>query len=263
MRLVMMYLTLLAPFLAPRPATVTVVATDYAFQLPDSIPSGVTTFNFKNTGAEPHELVLLKLAPGQTMADVLKAAQKDGPNPLWAAQVGGPGGTFPGAATRVTLRLQPGQYAVFCGVPGKDGVPHLMKGMIKTLTVTSGGSTAPEPTSDVTITMVDFDFTLSKPLTAGPHTIRVVNAGSQEHMLQLIRLTPGVTLDGLLTAMRDHHQPLPIAWTTGASAMGKGDVAYVDATLAPGSYGLLCFLDDDTDGKPHFAHGMRKEFTVQ
>jgi hypothetical protein len=262
MRLVLMYLTLLAPFLAPRASTVTIVATDYAFQLPASIPSGVTTFHFKNAAAQPHELVVVKIAPGHTLADVLQAAQKEGPDPVWLVQMGGPGAVLPGGDARVTLRLQPGHYAVLCGVPGKDGVPHLMKGMMKTLTVTPGTSTAREPTSDVTITMVDFDFTLSKPLTAGPHTIRVVNAGSQDHMLQLVRMTPGATLDDLLAAMRDHRQP-PIAWTTGASAMGKGGVVYVDATLAPGSYGLLCFLDDDTDGKPHFAHGMRKEFTVQ
>src|ERR1700722_12506613 len=157
MRLVMMYLTLLAPFLAPRAPVVTVVATDYAFQLPDSIPSGVTTFHFKNAGTQPHELVLVKIASGHTLADVLQAAQKDGPNPPWMTQTGGPGAVLPGGDARVTLRLRPGQYALLCGVPGKDGVPHLMKGMIKTLTVTPGTSTASEPTSDVTITMVDFD----------------------------------------------------------------------------------------------------------
>jgi len=37
----------------------------------------------------------------------------------------------------------------------------------------------------------------------------------------------------------------------------------VDLDLAPGEYGLLCFLPDAKDGKPHFVHGMHKQITVK
>ena len=245
------------------PHVVTIIATDYAFQLPDSIPSGVTTLELRNAGKEPHELVLVKLAHGQTLADVLAAVKKDGPDPLWQQLMGGPGGVLPGATSAVTVALDPAQYAVFCGVPGKDGMPHAMKGMMKTLTVTSAANGARAPESDVTIRMVDFDFALSTPLTAGTHTIRIVNAGSQAHMLSLIRLVPGKSVDDVLSWERLRNGPFPIAWATGASAMRAGGVVYVRADLVPGTYGLLCFLSDDTDGKSHIAHGMRKEFTVQ
>jgi uncharacterized cupredoxin-like copper-binding protein len=163
----------------------------------------------------------------------------------------------------VTVDLQPGRYAILCGVPGKDGAPHFMKGMVRELTVTAATRPATEPTSDLTITLVDFDFKLSTPLTAGTHTIRVVNAGTQTHMMLLMRLTPGATVDSVLAAEGDHRDSLPIASMAGVSALGKGGVAYVHATLAPGTYGLLCFLDDNTDGKPHFAHGMMKQITVR
>jgi hypothetical protein len=32
--------------------------------------------------------------------------------------------------------------------------------------------------------------------------------------------------------------------------------------FTPGEYGMLCFIPDAKDGKPHIAHGMMKQFTV-
>ena len=34
------------------------------------------------------------------------------------------------------------------------------------------------------------------------------------------------------------------------------------ADLAPGDYGLICFVPDAKDGKPHLMHGMMKQITV-
>jgi hypothetical protein len=33
--------------------------------------------------------------------------------------------------------------------------------------------------------------------------------------------------------------------------------------FTPRKYALICFLPDARDGKPHFAHGMVQEITVQ
>jgi hypothetical protein len=41
-----------------------------------------------------------------------------------------------------------------------------------------------------------------------------------------------------------------------------GAHAFVDLDLEPGEYGLICFLPDMKDGKPHFHHGMVKKITV-
>jgi hypothetical protein len=43
------------------------------------------------------------------------------------------------------------------------------------------GATAAEPKSDITVTLSDFAFALSQPVTAGTHTIRVENTGPQLH----------------------------------------------------------------------------------
>jgi uncharacterized cupredoxin-like copper-binding protein len=36
----------------------------------------------------------------------------------------------------------------------------------------------------------------------------------------------------------------------------------VDVDLAPGTYGLICFVPDSKDGKGHYVHGMAKTLTV-
>ena len=43
-------------------APVEVVATDFEFDIPDTLPAGETTFSFVNDGKQPHELALVELA---------------------------------------------------------------------------------------------------------------------------------------------------------------------------------------------------------
>jgi hypothetical protein len=37
----------------------------------------------------------------------------------------------------------------------------------------------------------------------------------------------------------------------------------VPVDLEPGQYGLICFIPDAKDGKPHSAHGMTETLTVR
>jgi hypothetical protein len=73
-------------------------------------------------------------------------------------EVGGPN-PFPNGQTDTTINLEAGQYAVICFV-GSSGVPHFMKGMVRGLKVTAGSETAPEPTSDATVTLTDYTFSV-------------------------------------------------------------------------------------------------------
>ena len=45
--------------------------------------------------------------------------------------------------------------------------------------------------------------------------------------------------------------------------MGKGAVVYLPVDLESGEYGILCFLPDAKDGKPHVAHGMLRQISVK
>ena len=75
--------------------------------------------------------------------------------------------------------------------------------MIQPLTVTetpgvtqAGASVSylPETAPDVHLELFDYGFKLSKPLTAGKHTIHVMNIGTQEHEAVLMKLVPGKTM---------------------------------------------------------------------
>jgi len=49
----------------------------------------------------------------------------------------------------------------------------------------------------------------------------------------------------------------------GASGIAQGRHMFVTADFKPGKYVLLCFIPDARDGRPHSAHGMTKEITVE
>lgn len=239
---------------------VTITARDYVLEMPDTIPAGLTTFRLRNRGAEFHIASLARLDDGKTVTEFF-AAYQNGGEPAWSHAVGGPGPVMPGREIATSVVLEPGRYVVFCDIDGPDHVTHWKKGMFKLLTVVPSSKSAAPLASDVTMTLVDYTFRLSKPLTAGAHTIRVTNAStSKVHMMALFRFAPGKTLED--EEKWDHHGLEPIQWTVGTTDLSPGRTAYVQATLAPGSYGLFCF-DDDPDGTPHLQHGMQQLFTVK
>lgn len=119
-------------------ASVTAQLADFAFLLPDEIAAGPQTWLVENTGAQWHEMLVLKLEPG-TDVDALLASmaseEQAGPPPFeWLA------GMWPiGAGQRawVTWDLPAGEYTVICFLPDMAGdmAPHAAHGMVRTLVV--------------------------------------------------------------------------------------------------------------------------------
>lgn len=261
-----------AQALGAAPNVVTITATDYRFDAPASIPAGFTTIRIVNQGKMLHHAALVRLTDGKTVADLGKALEKPGPFPAWAIMAGGPNSPRPdGGSSEVTLSLVAGSYAILCFVPDPGGVPHFAKGMMVPLTVTpAAGASAMAPTADVTVSLADYSFSPSAALTAGKHTIAVVNDGPQPHELVLVKLAPGKTAEDMASwvgklegpASKAPPGPPPGEPLGGVSPMVQGDTAYFPVDLTPGDYGLFCFLPDKSDGKPHAEHGMIKEFKV-
>lgn len=82
-----------AALLATRGANVvTVVARDFAFEMPAVLPAGLTTFEFRNRGRETHHMSIARLDSGRTMAEAVAAMIKLGHNvrPPWRHAIGGP-----------------------------------------------------------------------------------------------------------------------------------------------------------------------------
>jgi hypothetical protein len=252
-----------APAAAAGPNMVNFSAKEYAFEGPDTIPAGLTMFHLMDAGKEMHHLQVIKLDQGKTFADLQAALKAGGPPPEWMVPYGGVNPPAPGASTSAMQVMEPGNYAVVCFVEGADHVPHMAKGMMKPLTVTaSPNANMAEPAADVTLTLSDYTFTLSKPLAVGRQMIKVENTASQPHEVVLVQLAPGKTIEDVGKWIADMKGPPPGKPIGGIPGFPKGKNAFFEATLEPGDYGMICFVPDAKDGKPHFTHGMVKQFKV-
>jgi uncharacterized cupredoxin-like copper-binding protein len=246
---------------------VAITASDYAFSAPDSLPAGLTTFEFVNRGPELHHMQIVRLDKGKTMSDFEAAMQSHGPPPAWVTFVGGPNTGIPdGKATvKVSLDLAAGQYVLLCFIPSPDGKPHVAKGMVRPLTVTPARGTVTQASSiqaDNVLTLYDYNFDLDKPLTAGTRTIRIKNTAKQFHEVFIAKL-PGSTpvtamMEWLSGGMKG---PPPVVPVGGIVGINAGIDNYLTLDLEPGEYGLYCFLPAP-DGREHVQHGMFKKITV-
>ncbi|HXI98245.1 MAG TPA: hypothetical protein VNG73_04825 [Gemmatimonadaceae bacterium] len=235
---------------------------DFSFDAPDVIPAGLTEFRFMNKGPSLHHMQILKLEGGKTIDDLRAALANPGPPPAWVKVVGGPNAPAPGLESNATLMLEPGNYALICFVD-IGGPPHFMKGMVKALRVTaSTDASAPTPKVDATATLFDYGFKLSSPIQPGTRTIRVLNGGAQPHEIELVRLPPGVSVSDFMKWLEKMEGPPPAMPLGGISGLDVGGSQYFTADFTPGNYALVCFLPDAKDGKPHFAHGMIQQITV-
>ena len=243
--------------------TLVVVARNYTLQAPESIPAGLTTIVVRNRGTEEHEAVLVRLDGGKTQADLLAAFATPGPDPAWVHAVGGPAAALPGDEASATLVLAPGHYVILCGVPAPNGKPHFTMGMVKALEVTPSSQPSSEPTPDVRISMVDFSYGMSGPVSAGLHTVRVSNDAQQGHMMLMVRFAPGKKMADMLAWSPGSSTPNPVVWSGGAGYMSPGGVEYLTMRFVPGDYGLICFANNPADSKAHFQLGMQKEFAVR
>jgi len=132
------------------PAT-TMTLTDYDFTFSAPLAVGRQTVRVRNAASQTHEVVLVKLAPGKSPADVVAWVEKpNGPPP--GAPIGGTTGMVSGSWNDITVNLEAGEYALICFVPdAKDGKPHFAHGMMKQIQIgappapSTGGSASTAP----------------------------------------------------------------------------------------------------------------------
>lgn len=255
-----------APPAAPAPPVVTITASDYAYEMPDTIVGGLVTLRLVNKGPGLHHVQLERLSDGKTFADLMAAFQSmqpTDPPPAWMHNVAGPNAPAPGGEQLLTTTLEPGNYAVVCFVDVPDRVPHLAKGMVHALTVVAPTGPAPaEPVADLMVDMSDYAWSFPDSLSAGRHVIKLTNSAAQPHEIFVFKLDAGKSPNDVLAWGATYAGPPPGTAVGGSSAMTQGDVAYIPMDLTSGTYVLLCFVPDAKDGKPHVAHGMVKTFTV-
>jgi uncharacterized cupredoxin-like copper-binding protein len=116
-------------------ADMTLKLVDYSFVASKPLTAGSHVIEVENAGPQPHEIVLLKLAPGKSAQDFINWVMKPaGPPP--ASAVGGASPMDKGRTLQMHVNLTPGDYALICFLPdAKDGKPHLAHGMVQQIRV--------------------------------------------------------------------------------------------------------------------------------
>lgn len=258
--------TLAAVSAAETSTAVIYTARDYEFDGPERIAGGWSTVTLLNRGKDLHQIQFLKLPEGKTAAD-FRAEMTANPTrlPRWALRRSGPNSVVPGEQTLAIVHLEPGEYVLVCGIPDSHGIPHVVHGMLKPLHVAAAPPRPAEaPSADQSITLADFSFELSGPITAGTHTIRVVNKGGQAHEVVVVKLAPGVSVEHFLDASRPGVAFSPAGTPIGGLVgLDPGREGYFRAEFPPGHYGLICFLPDLVRRAPHFTRGMLLDFDVR
>jgi uncharacterized cupredoxin-like copper-binding protein len=243
-------------------------AFDYGFRGPDRLDAGMVNLQVVDTGQQPHQMQLVRLEGGHTAAEFAAAIKAEPKRfPVWGRLVGGPNGVVPGSRASTIQKLVPGDHVLVCWLPDHTGAPHLTLGMTKSVTVVAGTpKPAPEIVPDVTITLADFSYTLSKPITAGTRTINVVNQGQQVHetlVVQLPRKGLAKAYGEALTPGKPAAGSPPGKPIGGVVGLAPGDHALFQMAFTSGHYGLLCLFPDHETGQPHFEKGMTLEFDVK
>lgn len=127
----------LEPLIAEPPAGVSrvdVALSEYVTRLQQSSVDGPdVVLAGKNTGKEPHEMLVLQLSGGARVDDLLEPETAGFPAGI---AIVGQLTLLPGQSADMTLiDLEPGKYTIVCLLPDELGVPHLAFGQMATLTV--------------------------------------------------------------------------------------------------------------------------------
>jgi hypothetical protein len=264
---------------------VQMIATDFAFDVPEQIESGFTLVTMVNEGIEPHHVQLMLLNEGVTMDDVEEAfGTSEAAVFGLGVFAGGPTPAMPGGTSEVVLDLEPGMYLALCFIESPDGLPHIAKGMVATFEVIEGENDATAPEAAGTVVMSDFIFELPEVIQAGPQFWEVVNEGPQPHEIVIWRLAEGVPAEDLIgmlgeeeaahenghdmeameaTPELDMEGPMPFEPAGGMQGLSTGLTGWAVLDLQPGEYLALCFIPDPNTGQSHLALGMVEAFTVE
>ncbi len=110
---------------------VDVAATDYAYaaELPDA--PGRYSFVMRNAGEEMHIMVLIRLENGVSLDTALESQGEEGVAEEYSSAPAGPG-----ADAVIAADLGQGTWVLLCPIPGPEGHPHFVDGMIEEFEIT-------------------------------------------------------------------------------------------------------------------------------
>jgi uncharacterized cupredoxin-like copper-binding protein len=189
---------------APAENKVSIIETNYAFQVSGPVKAGTVSLEVSNQGTEFHETAFAKIVDGKTIDDVkaaLDAATRETENPLEgvaeeeSAMDGLGNAQTPGSSLTLTRDgVEAGEYAIICFIPNAEGESHFKLGMLSTLTVEEGDVTG-GPEAAHTYTATDDKVDGPTELPAGETTFAIVNESSANREIQALKIKEGKTVE--------------------------------------------------------------------
>jgi hypothetical protein len=239
----------------------------------DTVPAGyvlLTVINQMSASGDNNSGGSSVVGPpsGMSIDDMMATVQQQMATPeafppiaYTAMILGGPGNIDPGQTGQAIINIPAGDWAV-TGI----GNQPLVK-----LTATGGSPTAmAEPNAAVTITEIDFSFAGFDHVPAGPQIWKVVHKGTEPHMLVLLSVPAGTTIDQVMAIFTapENATPVPggldftkIKDAGGVDVQSAGTTVYPVLNLAAGRYVAACFVPDpNKGGEPHAMEGMISVF---
>jgi hypothetical protein len=102
----------------------TIVASEFAYEAPDTLPAEETTFKFENVGKQKHIAIFVELLEGKTLEDVNTFIAEEGIGgrpPSWVRLIRkAQGFAKPGETTEFKGEFTPGDYAILCFIRDKE-----------------------------------------------------------------------------------------------------------------------------------------------
>jgi hypothetical protein len=200
------------------------------------------------------------MAPDGT--PVAEGGDEGAPAFFYQSKIAGGGFSAPGQTTQVVLDLTPGEWVAWGDDPSAPQQPVVFEATGEMPT------DLPEPTADVTLTLAEYNITVSDgQFSAGPQVVRVDNVGAQPHFVFGTHAPDGITDADVEAVLQADMTGTPAAngmnpetdfqdvFGTGTQSMGTTQWVYVPNVPA-GPIVLLCFFPDLGDGMPHALHGM-------
>ncbi|MBI2913792.1 MAG: hypothetical protein HYY03_07720 [Chloroflexi bacterium] len=256
--------------------TLTLTATDFAFDVQGDPKPGPISITMPNDGEYEHHAQFFRIEDGHTMDELLEELEQlsdeDITLPEWAVWVGGPGILSPGETAELFVDFEAGHYAFLCLLDDPDGVPHTEKGMRGEITIEGEENTASLPAADVEITGED-DGTgqsyafggLPDSIEAGEAVVEFRNDGSEPHELQIARVPDELTVEDVLRIFFEEVEPpeeFEYVALGGPQVMLPGDSTRARINLQSGRYVFICFVPN-AEGVPHAALGMAAQLDVR
>jgi hypothetical protein len=245
--------------------------------VPESIEAGRYLVNYTSTDVVGYLLFAqhpADLTPEQVLEQGRLAGSMDQQQPGWVYG----GGTYgdPGKTVQVVVELKAGDWKVINSAMPPDGNWETDEKYAATpLTVTEASVASPVPALDATahVDMPGMAYVLQEEVVpAGPQVWEFKNTGDQAHHMVMMRTPKLVTSDDmnmLFDAFASGTPPagdnwyMNSAWVGYTALVSPGYTVWNEFDLEPGTYLMLCYIEDIESGMPHMMMGMYTPFTVE